>query len=135
MIPDREYGTGIPDMIVEIYVNKTKKSLGDFAGYGKTNSNGYFNIESAVPAKSEPGVNQILAHAKRNAIYDESWSDPTIEIYSDTTLLLDMVDSVGLGYSLNIAGLLIDEGDLPVSGKTITIRWENTEIGTTTTNM
>lgn len=126
---------GISGMYVEIFVNETKNTIGDFAGDGFTGFNGYFQINCLVPAQSETGTNQILAHAVKNDIYGESWSDPTIEIYSNTTIKLDTVNSVGLGYYLNIAGILVDDGEIPLGGETIIIQWDDTNIKTTTTNI
>jgi len=120
---------GIEGITVQIFVNKTKNTEGEFAGSGLTNSNGLFSIECKVPENADVGTNQILAHAVRNDIYDESWSDPTIEIYSNTSLILDMAQSVGLGDYLSIKGYLVDASNQPVSGEIIEVNWDYLYVG------
>lgn len=125
--------TGVADMNVEIFVNKTKNDEGDFAGSGITSSSGYFDIQCEVPENAGVGENHILAHALENQYYLESWSDPIIEIYSNTTLTLVLAQSVGLGDFLPIAGYLLDVSGQPVSDKTIKINWAGSNIGQATT--
>lgn len=133
-----ENQTGVPDMSVEIFVLKTKDIPGswdDFrAGEGQTNEGGLFLIQCKVPNDAEMGTNQVVALAKSNDVYAGSWSDPTIEIYSNTTLMLTMVQSIGLEDELNITGILLDAGNQPLSDKSINVYWNESYLGTTTTD-
>ena len=128
-----QQNSGISDMILEVFVNKTKTTTGGFAGTGRTDSSGYFDIQCVVPKSAGVGTNHILAHAIGDQIYTESWSDPTFEIYSNTSLILDTANSVGIGDSLSIIGYLLDASGQPIYGKTISVYWEGTLIGQTTT--
>lgn len=132
---------GVVDMPVDISVFKTKHipdeldERDDFkAGSGVTNDNGYFTIQCKVPDDVPVGTNQVLANAIGNATYEESWSDPPIEIYSNTTLSLNTVSSIGFGDELAITGNLHDASDKPLSGERIAIHWNGNLIEWTTTN-
>jgi hypothetical protein len=126
-------------MPVEIYVLKTKDfhvSWTKFkAGAGETNDNGRFLIQCKVPDDAPVGTNQVLAIAIGNDAYDGSNSDPSIEIYSNTTLSLTTVASIGLGDELNITGNLHDAGNKPLSGKSIDINCDNLYVGGSTTKI
>ena len=146
---------GVENLSVEILVNSTKGHTGVLAGIGRSGhhvqtgevgdvdviidysqepTDGHFIISCIVPDIVQTGINHIIAHAIGNKTYAESWSDPTIEIYSNTTLRFTMVDSIGLYDDLEIKGLLIDAGDQPQKGHHIKIYWNGTLIGENTTN-
>lgn len=127
-VKDQEQ-SGIEGITVQIFVNKTKNESGEFAGSGLTDSNGHFDVECKVPENADVGTNQILAHAIRNDVYDESWSDPAIEIYSNTSLIFDMAQSVGVGDYLSIKGYLVDASNKPVSGEMIEVNWDYLHVG------
>jgi hypothetical protein len=119
----------VADMTVEIFVNKTKSSKGDKAGEGKTNVRGRFIIRCMVPDDAEVGINHVVAHALNKGLYLESWSDPLLEIYSNTTLTLSTVKSIGLNDELKIKGSLLDASGKPLDRKTIEIYWDESLIG------
>ena len=129
---------GVNGMSVEIFVFETKEipvSRNDFrAGSGKTDGSGHFSVNCKVPDNIVAGTNQVLAHAIGNDTYDESWSDPAIDIYSNTTLSSTTVSSIGLGDELNITGNLLDASNKPLSGKSINIYWDGSYIGKTVTD-
>jgi len=122
------------NLTVEVFVNKTKDSNGSFAGRGTIDNNGYFNISCIVPEDVEVGSNHIVGHFLGDDENSESWSDPTVNIYSDTKLKLDMLNSVGMNYPFEIKGYLTDTGDIPIDNEIIEIFWDNIFIGNTTTN-
>jgi len=126
--------SGLYNSTAEIFVNKTKKEEGDFAGRGKLDENGYFNISCNVPDDSEVGSNHIVGHFLGNEENAESWSDPLVNIYSDTKLELDMLDSFELGYPIEVQGKLVDSADKPLYNKNIEIYWGGENIGKTITN-
>jgi len=129
-----QHEVGISEMNVEVFVNKTKGTPGLNAGSGQTVTDGYFQLECKVPEDALPGTNHIVAHAIKNDIYDESWSDPTIEIYSNTTLRLNMVKSIGIGDELAITGDLLDSSNKPLNDKIIIIYWNNSYLDQITTD-
>lgn len=124
----------VTNMTIEVFVNKTKDSKGSFAGRGALDSNGFFNVTCEVPKDVEVGSNQIVAHALSNDIYSDSWSDPTINIYSDTTLILDIVSSVGADVVFPIKGSLVDADEQPLANKIVRIKWNNEFLTLDTTN-
>jgi len=126
--------TDLYNLTIEIFINKTKDSNGSFAGSGNVDINGYYNISCIVSDDVEPGSNHIVAHFLGDDENAGSWSDPIVNIYSDTKLELDMLDYVGMNYSFEIKGLLTDPTDLPLNNKTIKIYWEESYIGSTLTN-
>ncbi len=123
--------TAVENIAVEIFVNKTKDSAGEYACYDYTNNQGFFNIKCNVPRNVTSGTNQIVAHCIGDDTYKPSWSDPPIEIYSNTTIVFDMVSSVGLNNQLVIRGYLYDDGGIPVSGENIDIYYDNVHLGNT----
>ncbi|MCX6666419.1 MAG: DUF4129 domain-containing protein [Euryarchaeota archaeon] len=125
---------GVEKIPVDILVNDKKEHTGELAGGGTTDNNGFFSISCVVPPAAQTGTNHIIAHAKGNKTYDESWSDPTMEIYANTSLRFTMVDSVALHDDLNIKGVLIDAGDQPLPGYQIKGYWNGSFIGENTTN-
>lgn len=129
---------GVNNMPVEIFVIESKDLPGNWddysAGYGITDETGLFDINCRVPDNVPVGENQVVAIVEGNDLYASSWSDPTIEIYSDTILVLDMTQSVGINDYLLIEGYLMDVGNQSVSDATIKIYWDDTYIGDATTN-
>lgn len=112
----------IENMNVNIYINETKHSPGYFAGTGITDENGFFNISCSIPKEIPPGERNILAHALGNATYRESWSDPTFIVTSDSYIVFDMPNSVGIdSETLNIRGILYDSLNSPLQNKNIEI--------------
>lgn len=126
---------GISEINVEIFVNKTKDATGLEAGVGQTTTGGYFFIQCTVPDEAMTGTNHIVAHALKNDTYDESWSDPTIDIYSNTTIRFNMVQSIGIGDGLDIIGSLLDASSQPLIDKVIKIYWTGSYLGQTTTDV
>ena len=126
--------TGVGDMPVHIFVNKTKTIPGDYAGQGATDDTGHFLIDCRVPTDASAGTNHIVAYATGSSIYKESWSDPTIEIYSNTTLQLTIAESVGIDEELDITGYLYDASNKSLVDKPITVSWNGSLIGTPRTD-
>lgn len=126
--------TGVAGMLVKIYLTLDKKIPGYYAGMNYTDDNGRFFAHCKVPPKTEPGANHVVAIAIRNKYYAGSWSDPTIDIYSNTTLSSTTVSSIGLGDELNITGNLLDASNKPLSEKSINIYWNGSYIGKTVTD-
>jgi len=118
----------VTNSTIEIFINKTKNENGSFAGSGKVDSNGIFNITCEIPENVQVGSNHIVAHALGNDTYGDSWSDPIVNIYSDTKIALDILDSVGLNHSFQIKGRLTDTGNLALKEKIIEVKLEEIKI-------
>lgn len=114
----------VANMTIEVFVNKTKNEAGDFAGRGDVDSDGYYYIICEVPENTDPGSNHIVTHAipnSNNSDYGSSWSDPIINISSETILNLNMAGSVGMGYPHFIKGTLTDIDNKSLADKEIKI--------------
>ena len=79
------------------------------------------------------GPNHIVGNYLGNGTYLPSWSDPIININSDTRLQLDTIATVGTDYPFEIKGNLFDITNLPIENKTIQIFWDGEKIGETKT--
>ena len=97
--------------------------------------NGFFKIDCIVPEDASPGENHVIAWALRNDVYEASWTDPIIEIYSNTTLDLVMVGSIGVEDNLEIKGSLQDTSGMAVVGQTVNVYWNDSFIGTAETDV
>lgn len=129
-----ENQTGLYNTTVEIFLNKTKEENGSFAGSGKLDENGYFNISCDVPDDAEVGSNHVLGHFLGNNESAGSWTDPLVNIYSNTKIEFDMLESFGVDSTIKIKGFLLDSGDKALYNKNIEIYWEGENIGNTLTN-
>ena len=116
---------GVANMSVEIYITPEKEVKGLITGREKTDENGFFSINCVVPPDAVVGENHVIAWARRNEVYEASYTDPIIEIFSNTTLRLTMVESVGLNSTPEIRGILVDASNMPISGKPIATYWED----------
>jgi hypothetical protein len=125
---------GLKNINVVVGLNHTKQEPGNITGTGVTEENGRFHIICTVLANCQLGENQVVAHALGNAPYRDSWSDPSIVIYTNTTISFSMVNSIGIGETLDIKGVLHDVGDIPVGGAVVKISWNRSVIGQTTTD-
>ena len=121
--------TGLQNINVAVGLNHTKSEPGKSAGAGRTSADGKFRIICIVPADTKLGENQVVAHALQNATYRGSWTDPSIVIYTNTTIVSTTASSIGLGETLNIKGFLIDAGNIPVRGAAVKVSWNGSFIG------
>jgi len=134
-----EGGTGVSDIPVEIYVLESKDLAGSWneflAGEGLTDEEGLFCIEGIIPNTVPVGANQVVALSLGNENYSGSWSDPTIEVYSNTTILFDMVSSIALADELEITGNLVDDGGQLLPDQTISLFIDGFFLGESATNV
>ncbi len=114
---------------IEIFINKTKDEPGILVGKGSVEKDDSFNITCEVPKEIKVGSNHVVAHSLGNEKYQDSWSDPLVNIYSETKIDLSILDSVGIKYPFTIKGYLLDIDNQPLCEKKIKIFWNNEEIG------
>jgi len=113
---------GIENIDVLIFVTNDKKIPGFFSGIGKTDINGNFVIQCYIPEEATIGENHVIGRALGNDVYCGSWTDPIINITSNTTLELDIASSIGLGDSFEIKGKLVDNANQPLVNKPIVLK-------------
>lgn len=131
-------GTGVFGVPIEIYVLESKELAGSWneflAGEGLTNNEGMFFIEGTIPDAVPVGANQVVALSLGNENYSGSWSDPTIDVYSNTTILFDLVSSIALTDELEIAGSLVDDGQQVLPEQAISLFIDGFSLGESVTN-
>ena len=127
-------GNGISNINITIYVTKSKNVIGHKAGLGRTDVNGVFRIRCKTPDRAETGWNYVVAHSEGNKYYYSSTSDPVIDVYSNTTVLLDVPQKIPVNEIFNITGKLVDAGNQPLQNKQLKIYWNGSFVGDTTTN-
>ena len=125
-LPSFEIGFGMWD----------KEHVAPAFGIGQTltdpSGNFDFNITDFLAAI--PGDNEIYAASYKQGFLGVDGPEE-IEIYSNSTFILDNPESVGKGQDLIVSGTLLDVGGVPVEGKTLTIYlWEDPYFGSPNCN-
>ena len=81
------------------------------AGIGETNADGVFEIACTIPVEISAGEYHVLARAVPTEEYDESWSDPEIEVTSETSILIISPREFELDKPAEVFGVLREEPD------------------------
>lgn len=126
---------GVGGVKVDIFLNETKEEPGVLLGSTHTNDGGTFTLEGTLPFDLQATKYHLVAHAHRHQIgcefYREHWSDPEMEVLSETKLSLILPERVVLGHDATISGRLVDavgapvldeEIDLIIDGETVKVR-------------
>ena len=104
----------------DIYKRGTKEQGGWRLGTTET-EDGRFEIEVLVPESFEEGSYQLIAHARSNDDYEESWSDPEIGVYSGTELEFSGPSEISVDVEGTFRGRLTEEVGDPVGGRTLRV--------------
>jgi transglutaminase-like putative cysteine protease len=116
---------------VEIFINETKEPGGTLIGQGVVKDN-TFSIQCHIPPGTEVGDYQVIAHAVGNKYFEESWSDPALQVFTNTKITLQPEQETEVDIVTTMTGTILDETGLPVSDQTITISIsDNNKIGET----
>ena len=110
----------VDGMEVEIFINETKEQGGWRLGTTET-KNGRFEIEVLVPDSFEGGSYQLIAHARSNDDYEESWSDPEIGVYSGTEMEFSGPSEISVDEEGTYQGRLMEETGGSLGGRTIRV--------------
>lgn len=103
-------------------------------GQTLTDSSGNFDFNITDFLAATPGDNEIYAASYKQGFLGVD-GPKEIEIYSNSTFILDNPESVGKGQDLIVSGTLLDVGGVPVEGKTLTIYlWEDPYFGSPNCN-
>ena len=113
-------GLPIDAIKVEIFINEEKEQGGWRLGTTET-EDGRFELEVQVPDSFEEGSYQLIAHARSNDDYEESWSDPEIGVYSGTEMEFSGPSGISVDAEGTFRGRLTEEVGDPVGGRTIRV--------------
>ncbi|MDG1543429.1 MAG: hypothetical protein P8R34_00415, partial [archaeon] len=103
-------------------------------GQTLTDPSGNFDFNITDFLAATPGDNEIYAASYKQGFLGVD-GPKEIEIYSNSTFILDNPESVGKGQDLIVSGTLLDVGGVPVEGKTLTIYlWEDPYFGSPNCN-
>jgi len=114
-------GKPVNGMTVEIFINEVKEKGGQLIGEG-TVINGQFTIPCNINNEVNVGNYQLIAHARGNKVYAESWSDPELIIISDTVLEINLPVNAVVDEPVLIGCTLKEELGNPIPNMDITIR-------------
>ena len=101
-------GVPVDGVEVEIFINEEKENGGIKVGTGSV-ERGRFSVEVHLPTRFARGGYQLIAHAIANSEYEESWSDPEINVYSGTGLQLTGPAEVSVDTVAQFSGQLSEE--------------------------
>ena len=117
-------GQDVSGITVEIYVNETKEHGG--TKIGKTTSRlGRFEALAELPPHLELGGYQLLARAVGNSQFNESWSDPDIQVFSGSQFELSGPTEADLYAEAEFAGRLTDDTDEALADRVIEVTFSS----------
>lgn len=125
----QELNQGVPGIDVEVFLNATKEKPGEFLGRTQTNSGGGFSITAKVPHELSANRYHIVAHALEHnescKHYLEHFSDPEMDVTSQTRVIFDAPPRAVIGHDVNVTGKLVDAVAAPVRNATLAIKIDN----------
>lgn len=114
---------GVGPVEVFLYLNATKSEPGVELGKATSDAGGVFILTTSVPFELEASRYHLVAHAIETRIdcyrYLEHWSDPEMEVVSDTHIEWDDPGILVVGKNTTLSGELLDEVDAPVRNATV----------------
>ncbi|MFC1942232.1 transglutaminase domain-containing protein [Chloroflexota bacterium] len=130
-----ENGNPADGQWVEIFINPQKETQGGLLiGEGETSSDGGFNIEAAIPSEMDVGDYHILAHCLESGRYMESWSDPLINVVTDTNLNMQVPSRIKVQEPVTLQGTLTEEFGKPLVGQRIAVYLADIKVTELTTS-
>jgi len=102
-----EMGGPVDGLDVLVYLKREKTDAGVLSGRGNVN-NGYYNITCVFPANLPGGEYMVDVHTIGDDTYMDSWSDPPIVAYTETSFIFDAPETVVAGKSCEIVATLVN---------------------------
>lgn len=103
---------------IDVYLNETKTSPGRLTGAGTTDADGRFAVVARVPRDLPARAYQLVARSADATAgtvrYEESWSDPEVEVFTPTRFVLPRLSGAA-GYPMQATGILVDIDNNPVA--------------------
>ena len=116
-------GRDVSGMTVEIYINETKEHGGTKIGVTSSRS-GRFEAVAQLPPGMELGDYQLLARAVGNSLFNESWSDPDVQVFSGNKIELTGPAQVDLNAVAAFDGTVTDDSERGVAGREIEVTFD-----------
>ena len=113
-------GEPVDGMTVEVYINETKEHGGTKLGTSETRS-GTFQAEVQIPDTLKLGAYQLLARAVPNDLFNESWSDPDVTVFSRSGLRLSGPSQVPVGVDAIFHGRLSEDNDAGAANRELVV--------------
>lgn len=108
---------------VDVFLNDTKEARGRLTGAGVTDAQGAYSVVARVPKELPARSYQLVARAldpgSANVRYEESWSDPEVNVFAPSKFLLPRLVAAA-GFPANVTGRLVDIDNNPVAGANVT---------------
>jgi len=102
-----ENSTGVSGLHVLVYLKQDKAEPGVLSGQGVV-TDGFFNITCVFPANLPGGEYMVDAHTVGDATYMDSWSDPPLTAFSETSFIIEAPEKVVSGQPYRVNVTLID---------------------------
>ncbi len=102
-----ENATGVTGLDVLVYLKQNKDESGVLSGRGVI-TNGLFNITCIFPANLPNGEYMVDAHTVGDDTYMDSWSDPPLTAFSETSFIIEAPEKVVSGRPYTVNATLID---------------------------
>ena len=116
-------GRDVSGMTVEIYINETKEHGGTKIGVTSSRSGG-FSAVAQLPPTMELGDYQLLARAVGNSLFNESWSDPDVQVFSGNKIELTGPVEVDLNAEAAFEGKVTDDSERGVAAREIEVTFD-----------
>ncbi|MBI4306686.1 MAG: transglutaminase domain-containing protein, partial [Chloroflexi bacterium] len=124
-------GAVVSGLKSEIFINTEKANGGTLVGTGSVTQS-RFRVQILVPSELPVGKYQVIAHTAGNNRFAESWSDPEIEVFSGTNILLRGPADPLVGEAARFSGSLTTEGGQPIEGAEVAVQIGDARYGATT---
>lgn len=118
-------GRPVAGSVVSVYMNETKEAPGAFLGSATTDAEGMWYLNATIPFPVEAKKYHIVNHADETRegceTFLESWSDPEIGVYSETSTRFECpkVAYEGVAFSCRIR--LVDSVGAPVRDRSVAV--------------
>ncbi len=136
VIVPTEAKRGLEGIQVDVFLNETKNAPGVFLGTATTDGKGRFFLVTQFPAGLAADRYHIVAHSyevfRDCKKYLEHWSDPEMDVTSETRIVLDTPETVVLKRSVDVTGVVLDSVGAPVKNERVqlTIGTRKVEVST-----
>lgn len=102
-----ESGADVSGLDVLVYLKQDKNETGVLSGQGVL-MDGVFNITCVFPSNLPNGEYMVDAHTVGDEVHMDSWSDPPLTAFSETTFIIEAPEKVISGQPYRVNASLVD---------------------------